>query len=267
MGGGVTEFDPGTANTGEGKIVSLILPDTAESIKAGTSYTPTFKNFGALKSVAGGAVTAIGEYAFRYYCSGLNSVSFPVAQSIGRDAFTECSGLTEVSFPAAQSIGISAFANCTGLISISLPAAQSIDAAAFIACTGLISISLPAAQSIGGGAFDRCPSLSEVNLPAVQDISLEAFGNTGTGALTVTLGGTVPTLGTELFKDVNDFKDVTLRVPDNEAWSGKTGTFTGSDTADNWGNGFRGGGWKNNKMTSNDSHDINSYINLKVEAQ
>ena len=35
---GVTEFDPGTANTGESKIVSLVLPDGATSVKADTTY-------------------------------------------------------------------------------------------------------------------------------------------------------------------------------------------------------------------------------------
>jgi hypothetical protein len=41
-----TEFDPGTANTGEGKIVSLVLPNTATSIKAGSEYDDrAFKNF------------------------------------------------------------------------------------------------------------------------------------------------------------------------------------------------------------------------------
>jgi hypothetical protein len=85
------EFDPGAANTGEGKIVSLVLPNGALTIKAGADYNnPTFKNFTGLTSVSGEHVTTVGGYAF-YNCSALETVSLPVATSIGSAAFSSFS--------------------------------------------------------------------------------------------------------------------------------------------------------------------------------
>jgi hypothetical protein len=107
------EFDPGTANTGESKIVSLVLPDTAASIKAGTSSAPTFRYFGALKSIAAAGVTGVGGYAF-FGCTALTSVSLPAATSISGSAFEGCTGLTTVSLPAATSIGNYAFGDTGG---------------------------------------------------------------------------------------------------------------------------------------------------------
>jgi hypothetical protein len=74
-----------------------------------------------------------------------------------------------------------------------------------------------------------------------------------------------------LFYSIDSAKTITVKVPDNGAWSDIIGDSpyneTGAPYTVNWGNGFRGGGWKNNKFATNDSHYINSYINLKVEAQ
>jgi hypothetical protein len=93
-----TEFDPGTG-TGAEKITALILPDTAQSIKAGTSDNPTFKAFTALRSISGMDVKTVGDYAF-YWCNRLTSVSLPVATSIGDYAFSSCTRLASVSLPA-----------------------------------------------------------------------------------------------------------------------------------------------------------------------
>jgi hypothetical protein len=116
-----TVFDPGTANTGESKIVSLILPDAAKSVEAGTYSNPTFENFTALTSVAGAGITAIGDSAFAY-CTTLETATFPAAETIDNSAFSRCDVLTEATFPAATAIGNSAFFYCTALGSLSLPA-------------------------------------------------------------------------------------------------------------------------------------------------
>ena len=112
-----TEYDPGTANTGESKIVSLVMPDAATSIKAGSSSASTFSNFTALTSVSGSAVETIGSDAFAF-CDALTTVSLPAATSIGDYAFYWCTALTEVSLPAATDIGDYAFsrAGTSGLI-------------------------------------------------------------------------------------------------------------------------------------------------------
>jgi hypothetical protein len=174
MGGAV--FDPGTADTGESKIVSLVLPDAATSIKAGTYSDPTFKHFTALKNVMGEAVTSIGSYAFSG-CTGLTSVDLPAATTIGYAAFSRCTGLTSVDLPAATSIGFTAFYGCTGLMSVNLPAATSIDGSAFSSCFDLTSVDLPAATFIGDSAFSDCTSLTTVSLPAVASIGHNAFYN------------------------------------------------------------------------------------------
>jgi hypothetical protein len=243
MGVGVTEFAPYVASaTGESYIVSLILPDTAESIAVGTSSAYTFKNFTNLKSVSGKA-KEIGEYAFPY-CA-LETVSLPEAQSIGDYVFYGCTHLTEVSLPKVETIGNFAFAGCV-----------------------LGTVNFPEAQSIGDSAFFICTS-TEVSLPKAQSIGDSAFGYTGTEDLTITLGAAVPTLGTVLFSGVGS-KPVTVKVPSNTNWSGETGDFTSNENTSGtyWGEGFRGLGWSNNNYTStNHSSDLNTSVTVKIEYQ
>jgi hypothetical protein len=394
--GGGAEFDPDNTNsTGKDKIVSLILPDAATSIKAGNSSNPTFKNFSALKSIVGGAVTSIGQYAFCdcntleamslpaattigewafFDCDVLETISLPAATTIGEAAFLQCGVLTTVNLPAATTIGGGAFTNCDTLETVSLPAVTSIGDAAFDNCTALTTISLPAslvnigfnpftecinlttitiaaanpkykveggnlltkddttlvgcftvsesvnlpgittinggafygyngyssltsvnfpnattigpsafrdctnlttvdlpkAVTIGEIAFSRCTALETVNLPAVTSIGGWAvFHGTGTTkTLTVTLGDTPPELGTGMFYYVppsseSDTKSVTVKVPDNTAWSSIIGTYSGSDTTPNWGNAFRGGGWESGSMGTG---TVNENISLTIEA-
>jgi hypothetical protein len=67
-----------------------------------------------------------------------------------------------------------------------------------------------------------------------------------------------------MFYYVTSPKTVTVKVPSGAAaWNGKTGSFTGAGTADNWGNGFRGGGWNGSNMR-NGSY-VNSNISLTIE--
>jgi hypothetical protein len=169
-----TEFDPGTVAAGARLIVSLILPDAVESIKAGTSSDPTFQNFDALESVNGKNVTTIGQNAFSN-CDSLISVDLPAATSIGSSAFYNCDSLISVDLPAATSIGSSAFSNCDSLTSVDLPAATSIGSSAFWKCDSLTSVSLPVAISIGANAFSYSTSLTSVSLPVVISIGANAF--------------------------------------------------------------------------------------------
>jgi hypothetical protein len=287
MGQDVTEFNPyADTASGEGRIVSLVLPNAAESIAAGTWNNPTFKHFSALKSVAGGAVTGVGGYAFSgctslssvnlpavttigIYafrgCSGLGSVSFPIAADIGSLAFNNCTGLGSVSLPVATIISGGTFDGCSALSSVNLPAAVTIDVNAFYGCGSLISVSLPFVTTIGNYAFEACTGLSSVNLPSAAAIGKGVFGQTGIGDLAVTLGGTVPTLGTDMFYGVDSTKSVTLKVPGNTEWNGIIAAYSGASTAnDNWGNAFRGGGWDG---TSYLDGTVNSSINLTILAE
>ncbi|MDR1930025.1 MAG: leucine-rich repeat domain-containing protein, partial [Treponema sp.] len=83
---GVFDADD-TVSTGKDKIVSLILPDTAQGIQRGDTYNPTFKHFTALTEISGRNVTAIGDWAFADCTAALTTVSFPKATSVGILAF------------------------------------------------------------------------------------------------------------------------------------------------------------------------------------
>jgi hypothetical protein len=179
-----TEFDPGnTITTDTDRIVSLVLPDTAESIAAGSGWSDvTFGNFTALTSVSGAGIRDIGGYAFEN-CDALEMVSLPAATSIGEHAFYDCDALETVSLPAAKNIGRSAFENCDALETVSLPAATSIGVNAFYSCDALETVSLPVATSIGSSAFSKCDALETVSLPASPpDLRSDVFYDTNNRA-------------------------------------------------------------------------------------
>jgi hypothetical protein len=257
---GNTEFDLYLNGDNGERIVSLVLPNAAQSIAAEGAITGKFP---ALKSVSASAVKTVGVYAF-YDCDALTSVSFPAATSIGYNAFSGCAALKSVNLPAATTIGNSAFNYCSALTSVSLPAATTIGNSAFYKCVDLSSVSLPAATTIGGSAFEDCTALTSVSLQKATTIDEFAFS--GCTALTsVTLGSTAPTtLGTNIFYEINTAKTVTVKVP-----SGATGydtvpaSYSGIDAYVKWGNGFRGGGW--NGLTFVDISKINTNITLNIE--
>jgi hypothetical protein len=95
------EFDPGADNAG--CIVSLILPDAAAGIKAGTAESPAFQYFTDLRTVSGKNIARIGSYAFAD-CFDLATVSLPAARIIGSSAFSRCYALATVSLPAAPPV-------------------------------------------------------------------------------------------------------------------------------------------------------------------
>jgi len=112
-----TEFNP-DASVSDGKfyIVSLILPDSATSIAAGTSSSGggTFYYFLSLKSINGAGINKIGDYAFssRY----LQAATFPEVTTIGKYAFYNCSYLTTLYIPKVSNIGECALRGITGSV-------------------------------------------------------------------------------------------------------------------------------------------------------
>ena len=202
-----TVFNPDSSvSTGKDYIVSLVLPDAAESIPDGDWGNGAFNSFNSLNSVSGANVTAIGNFAFQNWnSSSLTSVNFPAATSIGEWAFSNCSRLQSVNFPAAISIGSGAFSS-SGLTSITIPAGvTSIEWGVFAGCTSLTGIIIPASvtsiegwgafegctslasvtfasgsrlETIGGGAFQDCTSLTSITIPAsVTSIESWAFAD------------------------------------------------------------------------------------------
>jgi hypothetical protein len=146
-----TTFNPdSTDSTGKGRVVSLVLPDGAESIVDGSGLSATFKFFTSLKSVTGSTVTTIGNNAFSS-CAALARVDFPEARSIGNYAFASCTALATVDFPEVVSINTGAFTSCTALATAKFPKAGSFQSYCFLSTktTGL-SLTLPKnAPSLG----------------------------------------------------------------------------------------------------------------------
>ncbi|MDR1178278.1 MAG: leucine-rich repeat domain-containing protein [Spirochaetaceae bacterium] len=268
-------FDPDNTNnstiSGKGKIVSLVLPDTAESIADGASFAnPTFEHFDALESVVGKAVATVGKNAFAS-CTELSSVRFPEADTIDNNAFygTGLSSLGPESLPKATTIGNGAFFECDGLTSVNLPEATTIGNGAFQDCRNLPLVNLPKAIGIGDVAFSGCTSLSSVSLPKATSIGREAFANTGTTKnLTVTLGDTPLELGEGMFYGVSGSKTVTVKVPAGaSAWSGiiSGSPYSGTETSGgpHWGEGFRGKGW--NGIDDYLYGSVNTNISLTIQ--
>ena len=102
------------------------------------------------------SVTSIGNSAFAY-CSGLTSVTIPNSvTSIGNSAFAYCSGLTSVTIPnSVTSIGYSAFSGCSSLTSVTIPHSVTyIGDGAFSGCIALTSVTIPdSVTRIGGSVF------------------------------------------------------------------------------------------------------------------
>jgi hypothetical protein len=142
---------------------------------------------------------------------------------------------------------------------VSLPEVTSIGYSAFAYCTALQSVSLPEVTSIDSGAFYNCTALQSVSLPKATSIGTHAFGRTGSTALTITLGSTVPSVGVDMFSNVAGTKNVTVKRPSNAAAGyGSSPTDT---TSNNWGNAFRGKGWNG---TTYGTGTVNSYITLTI---
>ena len=190
-----------------------------------------------LKDIELGLLTIPYNFASSYLSNKtlLESVSFPQATSItdgyagstrgdSMGAFLGCTALTSVNLPNVTSIGALAFMNCTGLTSVNFPQVTSIANGVrqlnsnaypyygvFDGCTALAEVNLSKVTSIGSYAFYLCGNLVELYAPQLQIIQECAFQNTGTIALTISLGIQVPTVGSLLFNNTN--KNVTVKVP------------------------------------------------------
>ena len=189
-------------------------------------------------------------------------MSLSAATNISSSAFEGCTTLKTVFLLVATSIGSSAFEGCVALDTVFLPVATNIGARTFADCTSLVTLSLDRATNIGNYTFEGCAALATLSFPAAASIGDYAFQKTGATALSITLGSTAPTLGLRMFSEVDPAKTVTVKVP-----SGATGygsSPTGTDTVC-WGNGFRGGGWKDSAFLSGGT--VNSNITLTIQAE
>ncbi|MBQ3157581.1 MAG: leucine-rich repeat protein [Clostridia bacterium] len=115
-----------------------------------------------------------------FMASGLESISFPEAVSIGESAFKDCTSLASLDLPESTELGKSAFYNCTSLASIDFPESEvKIEEATFRNCTSLEEVTLNASY-IGEFAFADCTSLKRVNIYFDEMLTIDesAFTNT-----------------------------------------------------------------------------------------
>jgi hypothetical protein len=104
-----TVFDPISSlnpNSGKGRIASLILPNTATSIQAGTNYVSTFVGFNQLMNIEGAGIQTIGSYAFG--STVLRTASFPAATFIDGYAFANLNPLNSIPFHFTITLGATA---------------------------------------------------------------------------------------------------------------------------------------------------------------
>jgi hypothetical protein len=223
---GITTFDPGTADTGEHLIVSLVLPKIAINIKDGNDNSSSaFGKFSALKKVSGNNIETIGSYCFSNRAT-LETVNFPVLVTIGGSAFYGCTGLTNITIPnSVTAIGGSVFYGCTGLTNITIPNSVTYIAQdAFRGCTGLTGITIPASVTFIGsdlvynyesGVFSGCTSLATVTFMAgsqLQQINATTF-NGCTSLASITIPASVTTIGELAFQGCTGLTNIT--IPDS----------------------------------------------------
>jgi hypothetical protein len=211
-----TSFNPDpSVATGKDKIVSIILPNVATSIEAGTSNDSAFKNFTNLKSISGTNISTIGARAFNntslesinfpqvttigegsFYWSGLKNANFPLVQSIGEDAFRSCSNLQSISFPASAQLGYSStdssysnpFVGCDKL-TFTLSGSGSlsvIENGKALVRNNAILLAYPSASgnitmnnitSLDDRVFRECSQLNSISFPQVTTIGSSAFAS------------------------------------------------------------------------------------------
>lgn len=162
-----------------------------------------------------GALTSIGNSAFRF-CSGLTSISLPDnLTSIGNYAFYGCSGLTSITLlDSLTSIGNYAFKGCSGLCgSIIMPDnLTTIGNYAFYNCSNLSgSITMPDnLTTIGNYAFAYCRGLGSISLPDnLTTIGESAFYECS-GLTSISLPDNLTSIGDFAFQGCSSLTSISL---------------------------------------------------------
>ena len=213
-----TEFNPGS--NGSGYIVSLVLPNAVTSIAGDFNVFSNLTIISLPASVnIGGVNPFVGCSSLTFNIKGRGDLS-----AIDQGRALVRGGSELVSYPSASGsvtlnditvIGRSAF-NGVSLENISLPSVTTIGIRAFLGCEKLQTVNLPAATIIGEQAFYGNKSLQSLDIPAAVTIGDNVAANTGSANLTITMGQRIETIGTEMFNEVGERKNVTVKVPQSE---------------------------------------------------
>ena len=200
IGEGITSIGMETFWTNFGRIESVQLPSTLESIGKGAFY-----NSYSLSSLNLPAGLLWIEAAAFAHCPNLTSLTFPDSLvDIGGTAF-QGSGLSSVALPASvTSIEYEAFAGSESLVSVSLPNQLVLYddewyEGTFKGCTALSQVDLGTGLScLTGSMFEGCESLTQLSIPAsVKTIGAKALYGTGLTELVLPSG--VESLGALAF--------------------------------------------------------------------
>jgi hypothetical protein len=237
-------------NPGKEKIVSLILPDTINTIGNGA-----FENFSNLTSIIiPDSVTSMGYRVF-WGCGNLTNITIPESvtrimggtfhgcsslaniiipddtTSIGNSAFAYCTSLTNISIPdTVTSIETQAFFGCSSLVSIIIPdGVPVIEPYTFIYCANLADVSIPdSVTSIGQSAFERCTSLADISIPdSVTSIGPSAFSYC-TSLVSITIPDGVNNIADSAFRYCNNLEAINV-VSNNPAYSSEYGILFNKD--------------------------------------
>ena len=209
---GMTIFNPGSRNTGEKFIVSLIFPNSVTEITPanGEWGQETFRYFTVLKEVSASNIAAVNWLDFNGVTS-LTKASFPMATNIQDRAFRDCVNLTDLTIPATANVSGNAFYGCRNLTTFNLigtgpgqlrvveggkalirndntlvayPAASGniemntvtrIDSSLFSGNPNIVSVSFPDVTWIGSSVFAGCSGLKSTNFPALVFLGGGAF--------------------------------------------------------------------------------------------
>ena len=180
-----TVFNPDrNFSLGKNYIISIILPDVAQTMPMSYYNSTIFDHFTVLKSITAENLTSIPQLTFENLTSLIN-VSFPNVTNIHGSAFDGCTNLISISFPAKATVG--SFSGCYNLTSFDLIGTGNLsvieggkvlvrngtELIAYPSATG--SVTLNGITRIGSSAFANAINLTYASFPDVTHINRYAF--------------------------------------------------------------------------------------------
>ena len=107
--------------------------------------------------------------------SGLISVSFPLATTMGTGVFQYCNDLKDVALPSLITGNSNGFSSCQSLEKIKLPNLTTGTSNLFNGDRLLKSLDLPKCTILDGGICSGCFDLTDVNIPLCETLSGSSF--------------------------------------------------------------------------------------------
>lgn len=197
----VTEITYG-AFAGCSSLAEITVPESVVSID---DYAFTAAG---INDVSLPGVEYIGKYAFQF-CEMLKNVSFGSSlDKIDANAF-ECSGIVDLFIPEGTTeLGNGAFAFCEDLTSVSVPQSITELNNTFMYCEKLTDVTLREGLERLDGAFSGCSSLEEIALPkSLCDLGYSTFS--GCEALkSITLPEKITVIGGNTFSGCSNLESV-----------------------------------------------------------